>query len=330
MTRGRSTRTPCLVSVIEIGFNPPQCVRRSGPVNAHGRVVVSVLVRFGDYIGSVAPCNLSAEVVLESSVDEPARVGRWRPLVGESVLGGELVDVVVVDPPLAADEFGEAHRRPGLTGFGVAPAADTIVPGASVVGEGPGTGGGVDLDVVHRPGAPGRPDAGHAGGGPVGVAQDVAGAQVPGGDEAPVLRVQGWAAVVTSSPRSVVIRRASTSRWVNVAVAGRPVSGSAEATRSAGGLILQEVLDDLFSHGSHETVLVGQGEVGDAADLVLQADVVQEVGVRPPGEVVDLGVLAQPGEDRGHEHGAEPAHGEHAQQPPGVGGPRGRRRPTAR
>ena len=31
--------------------------------------------------------------------------------------------------------------------------------GASVVGEGPGTGGGVDLDVVHRPGAPGRPDS---------------------------------------------------------------------------------------------------------------------------------------------------------------------------
>ena len=126
--------------------------------------------------------------------------------------------------------------------------------------------------------------------------------------------------MATSSPRSVDTRMVSTSRWVNVAVAGRPVSGSAEATRSADGLILQEVLDDLFSHGSHETVLVGQGEVSDAADLVLQADVVQEVGVRPPGEVVDLGVLAQPGEDRGHEHGAEPAHGEHAQQPPGVGG----------
>ena len=43
---------------------------------------------------------------------------------------------------------------------------------------------------------------------------------------------RGWAVVATSSPRSVVIRRVSTSRWVNVAVAGRPVSGSVEATRS--------------------------------------------------------------------------------------------------
>ena len=67
------------------------------------------------------------------------------------------------------------------------------------MGEGPGAGGGgdvvgvggVDLDVVHRPGAPGGSDADHAGGGPVGVAQDVAGAQVPGGDEAPALGVQG-------------------------------------------------------------------------------------------------------------------------------------------
>ena len=138
MKRGRSTRTPRLVCVIEIGLNPPQCVGRSGPVNAHGRVVVSVLVRFGDYIRSVAPCNLSAEVVLESSVDESVRVGRWRPLVGEPVLGGESVDVVIVDPPLAVDEFGEARRRPGLTGFGVNPLAGRIVPGASVVGEGPG------------------------------------------------------------------------------------------------------------------------------------------------------------------------------------------------
>ena len=127
-----------LVCVIEIGLNPPQCVGRSGPVNAHGRVVVSVLVKFGDYIRSVAPCNLSAEVVLESSVDESVRVGRWRPLVGEPVLGGESVDVVIVDPPLAADEFGEARRRPGLTGFGVNPPAGRIVPGASVVDEGPG------------------------------------------------------------------------------------------------------------------------------------------------------------------------------------------------
>ena len=39
--------------------------------------------------------------------------------------------------------------------------------------------------------------------------------------------------MATSSPRSVDTRMASTSRWVNVAVAGRPVSGSAEATRSA-------------------------------------------------------------------------------------------------
>ena len=143
-----------LVCVIEIGLNPPQCVGRSGPVNAHGRVVVSVLVKFGDYIRSVAPCNLSAEVVLESSVDESVRVGRWRLLVGEPVLGGESVDVVVVDPPLAADEFGEARRRPGLTGFGVNPPAGRIVPGASVVDESPGGGGGdvvgvggIDLDV---------------------------------------------------------------------------------------------------------------------------------------------------------------------------------------
>ena len=51
--------------------------------------------------------------------------------------------------------------------------------------------GGVDLDVVHRPGAPGGPDADHAGGGPVGVAQNIAGPQVPGGDEAPAPGVQG-------------------------------------------------------------------------------------------------------------------------------------------
>ena len=143
-----------LVCVIEIGLNPPQCVGRSGPVNAHGRVVVHVLGGAGSDVGSVAPCNLSAEVVLESSVDESVRVGRWRPLVGEPVLGGESVDVVVVDPPLAVDEFGEARRRPGLTGFGVNPPAGRIVPGASVVDESPGGGGGdvvgvggIDLDV---------------------------------------------------------------------------------------------------------------------------------------------------------------------------------------
>ena len=42
--------------------------------------------------------------------------------------------------------------------------------------------------------------------------------------------------MATSSPRSVDTRMVSTSRWVNVAVTvavtGRPVSGSAEATRS--------------------------------------------------------------------------------------------------
>ena len=73
--------------------------------------------------------------------------------------------------------------------------------------------------------------------------------------------------MATSSPRSVVIRRASTSRWVNVAVAGRPVPGSAEATRSADGLILQEVLDDLLAGGADVGVGVGQGEVGHAAEV---------------------------------------------------------------
>ena len=109
-----------------------------GPGNARSWVVVRVLGRIGSNVGSVTPRNLPAEVVLESSVDESVRVGRWRLLVGEPVLGGELVDVVVVDPPLAADEFGEARRRPGLTGFGVNPPAGRIVPGASVVDEGPG------------------------------------------------------------------------------------------------------------------------------------------------------------------------------------------------
>lgn len=60
--------------------------------------------------------------------------------------------------------------------------------GASVVGEGPGGGGGgdvvgvggVDLDVVHRLGVPGGSNADHAGGGPVGVTQNIAGPQVPG------------------------------------------------------------------------------------------------------------------------------------------------------
>ena len=117
-----------------------------------------VLGGVGDDVGSVAPGRLPAEVVLESSVEEPLRVriqvlGRQEP-VRQPVLGGESVDVVVVDPPLAADEFGEARRRPGLTGFGVNPPAGRIVPGASVVDEGPGAGGGdvvgvggIDLDV---------------------------------------------------------------------------------------------------------------------------------------------------------------------------------------
>ena len=101
-----------------------------------------VLGGVGSDVGSVAPGSLPAEVVLESSVEEPLRVriqvlGRQEP-VRQTVLGGESVDVVVVDPPLAADEFGEARRRPGLTGFGVDPLAGRIVPGASVVGEGPG------------------------------------------------------------------------------------------------------------------------------------------------------------------------------------------------
>ena len=67
------------------------------------------------------------------------------------------------------------------------------------MGEGPGAGGGgdvvgmggVDLDVVHRLGVPGGPDADHAGGGPIGVTQNIAGPQIPGGGEAPALRVQG-------------------------------------------------------------------------------------------------------------------------------------------
>ena len=80
-----------------------------------------VLGGVGDDVGSVAPGRLPAEVVLESSVEEPLRVriqvlGRQEP-VRQPALGGESVDVVVVDPPLAADEFGEARRRPGLTGF---------------------------------------------------------------------------------------------------------------------------------------------------------------------------------------------------------------------
>ena len=81
--------------------------------------------------------------------------------------------------------------------------------------------------------------------------------------------------MATSSPRSVDTRMASTSRWVNVAatvaVAGRPVSGSVEATRSADGLILQEVLDDLLAGGADVGVGVGQGEVGHAAEVLVQS-----------------------------------------------------------
>ena len=129
-----------------------------GPGNARGRVTMRVLGGVGDDVESVIPDSFRAEVVLESSVEEPLRVriqvlGRQEP-VRQPVLGGESVDVVVVDPPLAADEFGEARRRPGLTGFGVNPPAGRIVPGASVVDEGPGAGGGdvvgvggIDLDV---------------------------------------------------------------------------------------------------------------------------------------------------------------------------------------
>jgi len=77
--------------------------------------------------------------------------------------------------------------------------------------------------------------------------------------------------MATSSPRSVDTRMASTSRWVNVAVAGRPVPGSAEATRPADGLILQEVLDDLLAGGADVGVGVGQGEVGHAAEVLVQS-----------------------------------------------------------
>lgn len=77
--------------------------------------------------------------------------------------------------------------------------------------------------------------------------------------------------MATSSPRSVDTRMASTSRWVNVAVAGRPVSGSAEATRPADGLILQEVLDDLLAGGADVGVGVGQGEVGHVVEVLVQS-----------------------------------------------------------
>ena len=111
----------------------------------------------------------------------------------------EFNDVIVVDSTIRNQSTGIARSRCESSGFGVAPAVDTTVPGASVVGEGPGGGGGgdvvgvggVDLDVVHRLGVPGGPDADHAGGGPIDVAQDIAGPQVPGGGEAPALRVQG-------------------------------------------------------------------------------------------------------------------------------------------
>ena len=80
----------------------------------------------------------------------------------------EFNDVIVVDSTIRNQSTGIARSRCELLGFGVAPAGGALVPGASVVGEGPGAGGGgdvvgvggVDLDVVHRPGAPGRPDVG--------------------------------------------------------------------------------------------------------------------------------------------------------------------------
>ena len=75
--------------------------------------------------------------------------------------------------------------------------------------------GGVDLDVVHRLGVPGGSDADHAGGGSVGVAQDIAGPQVPGGGEAPALRVQGVGGGEPSGPAGGVL-------WLVVA---RPVDG---------------------------------------------------------------------------------------------------------
>ena len=80
----------------------------------------------------------------------------------------EFNDVIVVDSTIRNQSTGIARSRCESSGFGVAPAGGALVPGASVVGEGPGAGGGgdvvgvggVDLDVVHRPGAPGRPDVG--------------------------------------------------------------------------------------------------------------------------------------------------------------------------
>ena len=115
-------------------------------------LVVGILYAYWE--GSVAMSGPWPQAVspprsyLKSPVEEPLRariqvLGRQEP-VRQPVLGGESVDVVVVDPPLAADEFGEARRRPGLTGFGVNPPAGRIVPGASVVDEGPGASGGGD------------------------------------------------------------------------------------------------------------------------------------------------------------------------------------------
>lgn len=71
----------------------------------------------------------------------------------------EFNDVIVVDSTIRNQSTGIARSRCELLGFGVAPAGGALVPGASVVGEGPGAGGGgdvvgvggVDLDVVHRP-----------------------------------------------------------------------------------------------------------------------------------------------------------------------------------
>ena len=71
----------------------------------------------------------------------------------------EFNDVIVVDSTIRNQSTGIARSRCELLDFGVAPAGGALVPGASVVGEGPGAGGGgdvvgvggVDLDVVHRP-----------------------------------------------------------------------------------------------------------------------------------------------------------------------------------
>ena len=66
--------------------------------------------------------------------------------------------------------------------------------------------------------------------------------------------------------------------------------------------------------------IVPQGEVGHAAEVLVQSQAVEQGGERAPGDVVHHFALVQPGECGGHEHGAESADREHAQQAVGVQG----------